>query len=131
MGVGWGEGMVYSQKPCCWDFCSVLYLLGICTLGPSNVIAGTACEHLSNVASNFLPQLPKKPLMQVCCPARARTPPHTRSQSQAMTVVTQIFVLFQLLLETGVSVAYLPWLVRSSCMCALVCVRLLEENCHV
>ena len=26
MGVGWGEGMVYSQKPCCWDLCSVFVL---------------------------------------------------------------------------------------------------------
>lgn len=26
MGVGWGEGKVYSQKPCQWDFCSVFVL---------------------------------------------------------------------------------------------------------
>lgn len=43
MGVGGGSGLVYSQKPRCWDDCSVLFSLGICSWA-SDTTAGATWE---------------------------------------------------------------------------------------
>lgn len=52
MGVGWGEGKGwFICKNHVGNFVLFLCLLGIRTPGPSNMIVGMACEHLSHVAS--------------------------------------------------------------------------------